>query len=114
MMKDKSLLKILILIYIRSQMPKENLRKIVPFIQKLLKMLESPQCQRYIQWDSSSAGFRILHIQLFAEHVLPVYFKHKNYASFLRQLSFYNFTKVRTANENEHAYQHHYFSRDSS
>ena len=56
--------------------------------------------QRY--WAPDGRGFLILNEELFSEKVLPRYFKHSNYSSFVRQvptyaiqLNMYNFHKVR-------------------
>ncbi|XP_075559832.1 heat shock factor protein 1-like isoform X3 [Dermacentor variabilis] len=64
------------------------------FLVKLWKLVEDEKCNDLISWSSSGQSF-IIHNQIqFAKELLPLYFKHSNMASFIRQLNMYGFRKV--------------------
>ena len=64
-----------------------------------------------LDWNLDGVGFLILDPERFADTVLPAYFKHSNFPSFIRQLNMYGFSKKRTA-KNESYYFHPKFRRD--
>lgn len=76
----------------------------VPFPQKLYTLMtkESPSI---IAWISTGNAFRILDSDKFQAEVIPRYFKHSKFASFLRQLNLYGFRRV-TKGEAQGAYVH--------
>jgi len=62
------------------------------FVVKLFEFLEKKQHTDIISWYKKDA-FVIWNCGGFTKHVLPLLFRHQNYASFVRQLHFYAFTK---------------------
>lgn len=81
------------------------------FIRKLHCMVEEEQRGGLIGWAAEEGGFAVRQVGLFTTTLLPRYFKHKNYASFLRQLNMYNFTKLRTDDESLQLFHHPLFQR---
>lgn len=67
------------------------------FVQKLYKMLEECQGGNIVGWAPDGKTFLIVDQLEFAKSILPKYFKHQNFASFVRQLNKYDFHKVKTA-----------------
>nr|XP_022340869.1 heat shock factor protein-like [Crassostrea virginica] len=64
------------------------------FLTKLWALVENPTCDDLICWDESGKSFHVFDQGRFAKEILPLYFKHSNIASFIRQLNMYGFRKV--------------------
>lgn len=60
------------------------------FLMKLYQILESPELSGIIEWGDNGKYFKVKNITEFTEKVLPKYFKHNNFASFVRQVFFIN------------------------
>lgn len=69
------------------------------FLLKLFNILSDPQHEQIISWSDSGLSFNIKKIPEFSTTVLPQYFKHKNFSSFVRQLNMYDFHKERDTGE---------------
>ncbi|EGR30077.1 hypothetical protein IMG5_142700, partial [Ichthyophthirius multifiliis] len=71
-------------------------RTTVPtFLLKTYEMLENQNYQDIVCWNEDGKSFLIRKQNAFRDQLLPQYFKHNNYASFVRQLNMYDFHKVR-------------------
>lgn len=57
-------------------------------------MVDDPSTNNSIRWLESGDGFLLVNAEVFAKDVLPLYFKHNNFATFVRQLNMYDFSKV--------------------
>lgn len=64
------------------------------FLVKLWKLVEDEKCNDLISWSTNGQSFIIHNQTQFAKELLPLYFKHNNMASFVRQLNMYGFRKV--------------------
>ncbi|KAK3750467.1 hypothetical protein QZH41_006261 [Actinostola sp. cb2023] len=64
------------------------------FLVKLWKLVEDQQYDMHISWNRSGSGFLVHDQATFSREILPKYFKHNNFASFVRQLNMYGFRKV--------------------
>jgi hypothetical protein len=64
------------------------------FLRKTYQMLEN--CPADIAgWSEKGDSFMIKDPDRFAQTVIPQYFSHSNFSSFVRQLNFYGFRKVK-------------------
>ncbi|KNC79538.1 hypothetical protein SARC_08073 [Sphaeroforma arctica JP610] len=64
------------------------------FLEKLLNMLDDHKTEDQIAWAADGASFHIFNPESFAKNILPRYFRHNKFASFVRQLNMYNFSKI--------------------
>jgi hypothetical protein len=84
------------------------------FLRKVFSMIGS--CPPAVGgWSSHGETFVIKDADKFAEEIIPTAFKHSKFSSFVRQLNFYGFRKVRPdAVSQAHwwEFRHPYFKRD--
>ncbi|XP_010276853.1 PREDICTED: heat shock factor protein HSF8 [Nelumbo nucifera] len=65
-----------------------------PFLSKTYDMVDDPSTNSIVSWSPSNNSFVVWNPPEFARDLLPKYFKHNNFSSFVRQLNTYGFRKV--------------------
>lgn len=72
------------------------------FVQKVVQIvtvnsliIQNVDLHHIVSWTSTKDSFIIKNVPTFTETILPLYFKHHNFASFIRQLNMYGFKKIR-------------------
>ncbi|KAJ2611943.1 Heat shock transcription factor [Coemansia sp. RSA 1365] len=67
---------------------------VTPFLNKLYSMVDDSASDDLIRWSADGNSFVVVRHEDFAKEVLPRFFKHSNFSSFVRQLNMYGFHKV--------------------
>ncbi|KAK8490343.1 hypothetical protein V6N13_009017 [Hibiscus sabdariffa] len=65
-----------------------------PFLVKTYDMVDDSSTDDIVSWSSNRKSFVVWNPPEFARLLLPTYFKHNNFSSFIRQLNTYGFRKI--------------------
>lgn len=60
-----------------------------PFLTKTYEMVDDPLTNSIVSWSQSGLSFVVWDPPEFARELLPIFFKHNNFSSFVRQLNTY-------------------------
>lgn len=60
-----------------------------PFLTKTFQLVDDPSVDELISWNEDGTAFIVWRPAEFARDLLPKYFKHNNFSSFVRQLNTY-------------------------
>ncbi|KAL9227538.1 hypothetical protein vseg_003216 [Gypsophila vaccaria] len=78
--------------------PMEGLNEVgpPPFLTKTYEMVDDPNTNQVVCWSRDGRSFVVWDPHEFSNDLLPKYFKHSNFSSFVRQLNTYGFRKIDT------------------
>ncbi|KAK7321686.1 hypothetical protein VNO77_32552 [Canavalia gladiata] len=65
-----------------------------PFLTKTYQLVDDPSTNHIVSWGEDHTTFVVWRPPEFARDLLPNYFKHNNFSSFVRQLNTYGFRKI--------------------
>ncbi|XP_022946498.1 heat stress transcription factor A-2-like [Cucurbita moschata] len=76
--------------------PMEGLHEVgpAPFLKKTYEMVEDPETDPVVSWSEGRNSFIVWDSHKLSITLLPKYFKHSNFSSFIRQLNTYGFRKI--------------------
>ncbi|XP_047325604.1 heat stress transcription factor A-4c-like [Impatiens glandulifera] len=67
---------------------------LAPFLAKTYEMVDDPSTDSIVSWSKNNTSFIVWNPPQFSIDLLPKYFKHSNFSSFIRQLNTYGFRKI--------------------
>jgi len=82
----------------KKPLSRYSLKKVSTFPFKLHEMLEDEKNAKALVWNDCGKSFRVHNHELLSK-ILPKYFKHSSFKSFLRQLYCWGFKKINTVTE---------------
>ncbi|GAA5916759.1 hypothetical protein JCM5296_002136, partial [Sporobolomyces johnsonii] len=68
---------------------KTTARSVPAFLNKLFTMVSDPATDDLIRWSDDGDSFFVPSADRFGKELLPRFFKHSNFGSFVRQLNMY-------------------------
>ena len=95
--------------YVRAMADLQPLPINARFVQKLQRMCDDPSSDALIAWSADGTKIHILDLEPFSQQLLPQYFKHNSFSSFIRQMNTYGFNKV---DADGWTFAHPHFRRD--
>ena len=87
-------------------------KKTESFLSKLFDILSDANYNKIISWDKEGNKIIIFDVVKLCNEILPKFYKHRKYASFIRQLNLYGFRKSKGIEDNLEKYEHDKFNKN--
>ena len=87
-------------------------KKSQSFLSKLCDILNNKNNNSAISWDTDGKKIVISDTIKLCKDILPKFYKHRNYSSFIRQLNLYGFHKYKGIMDNLEIYEHDAFNKN--
>ena len=82
------------------------------FLSKLYDILNNEENKDIIHWNNEGTAIIIVDINKLCELILPKYYKHSNYSSFVRQLNLYGFYKSKGIIKDGDSFEHNKINKN--
>ena len=92
----------------RTEFTKKN-----SFLFRLKNILDDNISQNIIYWNNNGSGIVVKDKYKLCDIILPKFFKHNNYSSFIRQLNSYGFHKSKGISKEGDIFEHEKFNKES-
>ena len=92
----------------------QKINKSESFLSKLHVILSDNTYNEIIHWDTDGKRIIVKDVINLCNLVLPKFYKHRNYSSFVRQLNMYGFHKSKGIILNGEGYEHEKYNIDST
>ena len=92
----------------------QKINKSESFLTKLHVILSDNTYNEIISWDTDGIKIIVKDVVNLCNIVLPKFYKHHNYSSFVRQLNMYGFRKSKGIIPNGEGYEHEKFNKEST
>ena len=84
------------------------------FLSKLYDILNNITYKEIIYWNKEGKGIIIANVNEFSTMILPKYYNHSNFSSFVRQLNLYGFHKSQGIIKEGEGYEHDKLNKNST
>ena len=84
------------------------------FLSKLYDILNNTAYKEIIYWNKEDGGIIIADVNKFISMILPKYYNHNKYSSFVRQLNLYGFHKSKGVIKEGDGYEHDKLNKNST
>ena len=84
------------------------------FLSKLYDILNDINYNEIISWNKEGTGIIIKNTIALCQSVLPKYYNHHNYSSFVRQLNSYGFHKIQGIVKDGEGFEHDNFTKNNT
>ena len=96
----------------RCRKPSKNNNK--SFLFKLYDILNDINYNNIISWNKKGTGIVIKSTIALCQYILPKYYNHHNYSSFVRQLNLYGFHKMQGILKDGEGFEHENFTKNNT
>ena len=98
----------------RKRTRKDSYNNNKTFLSKLYDILNDINYNDIISWNKEGTGIIIKDSIALCQSVLPKYFNHQNYSSFVRQLNLYGFHKIQGILKEGEGFEHENFTKNNT